>query len=120
MTRNQLTTDVQRYSRAVIFTMDGSGGIASTEAQDVNRGDSILTQAVAGSPTPARVCAREDDAGPCQCSMVVGVPSGTHMATGTAYTISASVSVPSEFEIYAITDTGAVANTTNGTIRVKG
>ncbi|HEX8111387.1 MAG TPA: hypothetical protein VF516_26840 [Kofleriaceae bacterium] len=120
MTRNQLLPNyVKNWSGGVMFTVDGSGNITPTAQQNINRGETILTQ-----PDPAcnttfsgHVCARQNDV--CQCSTLVGVSSGSHMAIGTGYTISSSVTVGSNFEIYAVTDSGPVASATNGNIHIN-
>ncbi len=121
MTRNQLLPNyVKKGSGGVMFTVDGTGNITPTTEQLVNRGEGILTQhdSMSNTTFSGQVCARQGST--CQCSALVGVSSGSHMAIDTGYTVSSSVAVDSEFEIYAVTDSGPVAGTTNGTIRIGG
>jgi len=122
MSRNQLLPNyVKSLTGGVIFTVDGSGNIKPIAQQTVNRGETILTQ-----PDPActttfsgKVCARQSDV--CQCSTLVnGVSSGDHMSIGTGYTVNSSVTVGSDFELYAITTGGTVAQGTNGNIHIGG
>jgi hypothetical protein len=121
MTQNQpLPKFVKKLSDdGVLFTVDGSGNITPTAQQSVCRGYTILTK-----PDPAsnqtfsgQVCARQSNT--CQCYTLVGLSSG-HMVIGTEYTISMSVSVPSEYELYAMNSSGPIANATNGDIYVGG
>ncbi|HEX3757584.1 MAG TPA: hypothetical protein VHW23_02720 [Kofleriaceae bacterium] len=86
--------------------------------QYVSGSGTIVTQhkTGCGSQFGGHVCARQDDE--CQCPALVGVASGTHMAVGQGYTISSSVSSGSEFEIYALSGSDPVPNTTNGSIHV--
>lgn len=122
MTRNQLSQDVvKNLSGGLLFTVDGSGNIAPTTQQTVARGGTILTQPLSASTAPftGHVCAQQNDV--CKCgTLVSGLASGAHMAIGTAYTVSASVAVGSDFELYAATDSGPVPNATNGDIHVGG
>jgi hypothetical protein len=121
MTRNQLTQDVEKYSGGVIFTVDSKGNITPVTQQTVARGESILTHASTTSTTQfsGGVCARQNEV--CQCSILIsGVASGTHMAVGTAYAISATAPLGGDYELYAVTSTGPVANATNGEIHVGG
>lgn len=123
MTRNQLLPKyVKNLSDdGVLFTVDGSGNITPTAQQSVCRGYTILTK-----PDPAcnttfsgHVCARQGST--CQCSTLVGgVSSGNHMVIGTEYTINTSVPLDSQYELYAVTDSGPVAGATNGDIYVGG
>lgn len=123
MTRNQLfAKHVKALSDdGVLFTVDGSGNITPTAQQSLCRGYTILTK-----PDPActtlfsgYVCARQNNV--CQCSaLVAGVSSGDHMAIGTEYTINMSVAINSQYELSAVTDSGPVAEATNGDIYVGG
>ena len=121
MTRNQLLPDIlKKFSDSVMFTVDGSGKISPTDEQSVNRGGAILTQ---HDPTcltqfSGLVCAQQNNV--CQCSALVGVSSGSHMTIGQPYTINMSVSVGSDYELYSVDSSGAVANTTNGHIHIGG
>jgi hypothetical protein len=120
MTRNQLTQDVvKNLSGGLLFTVDSSGNIAPITQQTVARGGTILTQPLPGSTAPfsGHVCARQSDV--CKCStLVTGLASGAHMAIGTAYTVSMSVAVGSDFELYAATDSGPVANAGTGDVHI--
>jgi hypothetical protein len=120
MTRNQLLPKyVKNWSGGVIFTVDGSGNITPTAQTTVYRGQTIVTQAATGGNTTfsGHVCAQQNDV--CQCSTLVdGVSSGSHMAIGTGYTVKSSVPFSSEFEIYAVTDSGPVPNASNGDILI--
>jgi hypothetical protein len=121
MTRNQLLPKyAKNLSGGVMFTVDGGGNIKPTAQQLVNRGETILTQrdTTCNTTFTGQVCARQNDV--CQCSTLVGVSSGSHMVIGTDYTISSSVTVGSEFEIYAVTDSDPVPGATNGDIHVNG
>jgi hypothetical protein len=113
---------VKNLSGGVILTVDGGGNITPTTEQTVNRGETILTQQAPGgnSTFTGHICARQDDV--CKCSTLVNnVSSGNHMEVGgDDYTVKSSVAIDSEFEIYAITSSGPVANATNGIIRVGG
>ncbi len=119
MTRNQLLPNyVKSLSGGVMFTVDGSGNIKPTAQQTINRGETVLTQADPTCTTmfSGQVCARQNNV--CQCPTLVGVSSGSHMAIGTAYTISSSATVGSDYELYAVTDSGPVADGTNGDIHI--
>jgi hypothetical protein len=122
MTRNQLLPmHAKDLSDGVLFTVDGSGNITPTVQQNVCRGYTILTQADPAGTTQfnGHVCARQNNT--CQCStLVAGVSSGNHMTIGTEYTINMSVAINSQYELYAVTDSGPVANATNGDIYVGG
>jgi hypothetical protein len=115
-----MTRNPKKYSSGVILTVDGSGNVQpKDDKKEVNRGGTIVI--AASSETTrfiGRVCARQGDQ--CKCTTVVGVSSDTHMEIGTAYAVSLTVSVASEFEICAVTDSEPVPNTTNGKIRVGG
>lgn len=122
MTRNQLLPQyVKNWSGGVMFTVDGSGNITPTTQTTVYRGQTIVTQAATGGNTTfnGHVCAQQNDV--CQCSTLVdGLSSGSHMAIGTGYTVKSSVALDSEFELYAVTASGPIANATNGDIQVGG
>jgi len=122
MTRNQhLPRNVKDLSDAVLFTVDNRGYITPTARQSVCRGYTILTQADSSCTTvfSGHVCARQNNV--CQCSaLAAGVSSGNHMEIGTEYTINMSVAINSQYELYAVTGSGPVANATNGDIYVGG
>lgn len=122
MTRNQLLPQyVKNWSGGVMFTVDGSGNITPTTQTTVYRGQTIVTQAATGGTTTfsGHVCAQQNDV--CQCSTLVdGLSSGSHMAIGTGYTVKSSVPLDSEFELYAVTESGPIASATNGDIQVGG
>jgi hypothetical protein len=122
MTRNQLLPNhPKNWSGDVMFTVDGNGNITPTAQQTVNRGETILTQPDPVSMTTfsGTVCARQNDV--CQCSTLVsGVSTGNHMSIGTDYTVNSSLTVGSDFELYAITAGGTVAQGTNGNIHIGG
>ena len=118
MTRNQLLPKyVKNWSDGVIFTVDGSGNIDPTTQTTVYRGQTVVTQAATGGNQPfsGHVCARQNNA--CQCSSLVdGLSGGSHMAIGTGYTVKSTVPFSSEFELYAVTDSGPVPNARTGDI----
>jgi hypothetical protein len=123
MTRNQLLPrNVKDLSDdGVLFTVDGRGYITPTQQQSVCRGYTILTQADSSCTTmfSGHVCARQNNV--CQCSALVAeVSSGNHMEIGTEYTINMSVAINSQYELYAVTGSGPIANATNGDIYVGG
>jgi hypothetical protein len=117
MTRNQLLPKyLKNWSGGVIFTVDSSGNIDPTTQTTVYRGQTVVTQAAPGGNQPfsGHVCARQNNA--CQCSSLVDGLSGSHMEIGTGYTVKSTVPFNSEFEIYAVTDSGPVANARTGEI----
>jgi hypothetical protein len=118
MTRNQLLSKyAKNLSGGVMFTVDGSGNITPTAQQTVYREQTIVTQAdtTCNTTFSGHVCARQNNV--CQCSTLVdGVSSGNHMAIGTGYAVKSSVAENATFEIYAVTDSGPVANASNGDI----
>jgi hypothetical protein len=124
MSRNQLLPNyLKNWSGGVIFTVDGIGNITPTTQQTVNRGETILIKADPAPTTPftGQVCARQNDV--CQCSTLVeNVSAGSHMAIGgnggNGYQVKSSVTVGSDFELYAITSGGTVAQGTNGDIHI--
>jgi len=121
MTRNQLLPEyAKNLTGGVIFTVDGDGDIKPTAQQLVNRGETIVTQrdTTCNTQFSGQVCARQNDV--CRCSTLVGVPSGSHMEIGTDYRVSSSVTVGSDFEIYAVVDSEPVPGATNGDIHVNG
>lgn len=120
MSRNQpLPSYATDLSGGVIFTVDGKGNIVPTDQQTVYRGVTILIQAAPMTTFSGQVCARQNDV--CQCSALVeGVSSGNHMVLGTDYTVNSSVTIGSDFELYAVPDSGPVAGATNGEIHVGG
>lgn len=122
MTRNQqLPKLATNLLGGVIFTVENGGDISPTDAQTVARGDTICIQS---DPTliasVTHVCARQNDV--CQCSALVGVSSGNHMAINHeyGYVINMSVAVNSDYDLYAMTDSGPVDSATNGTIHIGG
>ena len=68
------------------------------------------------------VCAQQNDE--CKCStFATGVSSGSHMAlvgTDTEYQISTSAGAGTDYELYAATDDGPIANATNGDVHIGG
>jgi hypothetical protein len=123
MTRNQLLPNyLKNWSGGVIFTVDGNGNITPTAQQTVNRGETILIKADPASNTPftGQACARQNDV--CQCSTLVDdVSAGNHMSIGgNGHKVRASVTVGSDFELYAITSGGATVQGSNGDIHVGG
>lgn len=119
MTRNQLLPKyAKNLSGGVIFTVDSKGNVSPDTQQTVNRGDTISLQVATGETFSGYVCAQQNDV--CQCSTLLdGVSSGNHMAIG-SYMINMSVAVDSEFEVYAVPDSGPVAGATNGDIYIGG
>ena len=117
MNQNQLSPDLLKsWSGGVMFTVDATGNITPTSGTTVHHGQMIVTQAAAGGTTfSGHVCARQNNA--CRCSTLVdGVPSSSHMAIGTGYTVKQSVALGSTFKLQAVTGSGPVAGATNGDI----
>lgn len=121
MTRNQLLPKyAKNLTGGVMFTVHGNGDITPITQQNVSREETILTQHDSTCTTPftGQVCARQDDV--CQCSALVGVSSGDHMAIGTPYTVRSSAPLDNDFELYAVVDSEPVPGATNGDIHVNG
>lgn len=124
MTRNQqLPKYAANLSGGVMFTVKGQGDISPATEQLVKRGDTIVIDKDPSlDPSVTHVCARqEQQKDVCQCSALVGVASGAHMAIGGAYTytIQTSVAVNSDYELYSLTDGEPTPGATNGDIHIN-
>jgi uncharacterized Zn-binding protein involved in type VI secretion len=120
MTQDQLLpNNGKNGSGGATFSVDGDGNITPTTRhgrQTIHRGNPIVTQAATGNTTfSGHVCAQHKDV--CQCSTLVdGLSGGSHMAIGTGYTVKSDVPFNSEFELYAVTDSGPVPNARTGDV----
>ena len=124
MTRNQLTPDhIKPFTSSPIFTVDGSGNIQPTAAQNVSRNATLLIQADSASTTPyaGYVCAWRNNQ--CQCATLVSNLGGEpHMKiSSSAYTVRSDAPAYSQFTLYAtLSETGDGPNEgfSDGDIRI--
>ena len=122
MTRNQLLPNYpSNLSEGVVFSIEDNGDISPDTQTIVNQDDWIVLHkdpSLVASVT--HVCAQQNDE--CKCStFAVGVSSGAHLVlvgTDTPYKISTSAVVNTDYELYAATENGPIANATTGDIRI--
>ena len=116
MTRNQLLPKNANLT-GVMFTVENKGDISPSTKQYVYHSTTIvLHKDESLDASIIGVCARQGTT--CKCTTLVGgVSSGNHMAIGTEYTVN-NVPLNSQYELYAVTGSGPVANATNGDIYV--